>query len=248
MSVSTTKTTFPSPADITNQDMAAVVAAGTDCLENGDLRGALQVFEQVVDAFPERPEGHNNLGALYNSMGEYQRAEACFSRVIEILPENPAIYYNRGMARSSQEKYDTARADFLKVLEFDSRDADCLNNLGVMDFMQGKFPAAKLRFRQALELVPDNTRALLNLCDVEMAEGHTAVAIDLCEEFLRTRNSIEVRRALLEMLSTGCQKTLDKAGRTAETLLASGSTDPEISRQLQRIQKAKAMLEETAEI
>jgi Tfp pilus assembly protein PilF len=235
-------TTGPAP------DMAALVAEGTSCLENGDLRGALASFEQVVAAFPDRPEGHNNLGALYTSLGEHERAEACFNQVMKILPDNPSIYYNRGMARSSQEKFDLARRDFLKVLEHDSRDTDCLNNLGVMDFMQGKLQDARQRFRQALEIKPDYARALLNLCDVEVAEGHHNRAVTLCEDFLGTYSSTEVRRALLDLLSSGCTQALEKAGATMENIMARGEEDPEFQKRLQRIHQAKAVLEENAAI
>lgn len=231
-----------------DQTLSELVQMGTSMLESGDLGAALQAYEQVVSAFPDRPEGHNNLGALYTSTGDFERAEECFSRVLEILPDNPGIFYNRGMARSSQEKFDSARADFMKALEFDTSDVDCLNNLGVMDFMQGKFKDARIQFRHALEIKPDYPRALLNLCDVEMADGNGSRAVDLCEEYLATRNSPEVRRALFEILSNGCREALDKARRTAESLLATGSGDQEISQKLERIQKAKAVLEETAGI
>lgn len=227
-------------------DMADLVAAGTTCMQEGDLRGALQHFEAVVNAFPDRPEGHNNLGALHTSLGDHARAEACFDQVVAILPDNPSSYYNRGMARSSQEKYDAARADFLKVLEHDSRDADCLNNLGVMDFMQGRFPAARERFGQALAARPGYERALLNLSDLETASGNPDQAIALCEDFLRTHPGPEVQLQLLDLLATGCRLALDRAGRAAETILAHGTDDPAVTRQLGTIQQAKALLEQKA--
>lgn len=239
---------FSSTKAIDDQDMGKLVKEGTACIENGDLQGALVAYEKVVNAFPDRPEGHNNLGALYTSMGEYIKAENCFNRVMEILPDNPGIFYNRGMARSNQEKFDLAREDFLKVLEFDSKDSDVLNNLGVMDFMQGKFQDARIRFKQAMEVQPGYDRALLNMCDVEMAAGNHAEAIALCENHLKSYNSVEVRRALLEMLSSGCRETLNKASRTAESLLAAGDTDPNIGLRLQQIQKAQAVLEESTTI
>jgi len=234
----------------TNGDtvMSELVVAGTTCLENGDLPGALVAYEKVVSAFPDRPEGHNNLGALYTSMGEFAKAEDCFNRVMDIIPDNPGIYYNRGMARSNQEKFDLARADFLTALEFNSQDSDVLNNLGVMDFMQGKFKDARIRFQQAMEIQPDYDRALLNLCDVEIAAGNPFQAVTLCENFLKTYNSVEVRRTLLEILSTGCREALNKAGRTAESLLAAGDPDPGLGHKLQQIQKAKAVLEESTTI
>jgi tetratricopeptide (TPR) repeat protein len=229
-------------------EMSTLVQKGTQLLEGGDLRGALDAFEQVVAMFPDRPEGHNNLGALFTAMGEHARAEACFDRVLAIIPDNPSLHYNRGMARSNQEKFDLAREDFCQVLAADPQDTDCLNNLGVMDFMQGRFPAAREHFQQALEIKPDYSRALLNLCDVEMATGNSPRAISLCEEFLNRFSSLEVRRALLDLLSSGCREALDKADRTAEALLASNREDNQLNRKLEQIRQAKAALAEMAAI
>ncbi len=241
----TEKRHIPSPTP-PSPEMSRLVQAGSACLEEGDLRGALTAFEQVVTMFPDRPEGHNNLGALYTAMGEHAKAEACFDQVLAILPDNTALHYNRGMARSNLEKFDLAREDFARVLVADPGDTDCLNNLGVMDFMQGKFAAARERFQQALELRPDYTRALLNLCDLEMAAGNGAKAVNLCEEHLAIYPSVEVRRALLELLSTGCREALDKADRTAEALLASHGGDEKINHKLEKIRRAKAVLEDQA--
>ena len=240
--VSTSQRRIPSPGS-TAPEMAAMVQQGTSCLEEGDLRGALGAFEKVVSQFPDRPEGHNNLGALFTAMGEHARAEACFDKVLEILPENPSLHYNRGMARSNQEKFDLAREDFVTVLQSNPTDTDCLNNLGVMDFMQGRFGEARERFRQALELQPGYTRALLNLCDVEMATGNSSRAVQLCEEHLAVYPGVEVRRALLELLSSGCRAALDKADRTAEELLASHGQDSKINEKLNKIRQARAALE-----
>lgn len=236
------QTTIPTAP--TGADMQTMVQQGSQCIENGDLRGALEAFEGVVQAFPTRPEGHNNLGALYTSLGEFAKAENCFNQVVALLPDHPGIYYNRGMARSSLEKFDAAREDFQKVLQHDPTDTDCLNNLGVMDFMQGRFQDAREHFTQALDIRPDYARALLNLCDVEIATGNGSEAVQRCEDFLKTYQNIEVKRALLEVLSTGCREALDKAGQTARNLLTAGADDPEISQKLERIQKAKAVLEE----
>ncbi len=241
----TTTVTTPSPTTVQDSalDMPTLVQEGSRCLEKGDLPGALACFQKVVEAFPQRPEGHNNLGALYSSLGEHAKAEACFDTVIALLPDNPGLYYNRGMARSSQEKFDTAREDFHRVLEYDSKDTDCLNNLGVMDFMQGRFESAREYFSMAMDIRPDYDRALLNLCDLEIAAGNGPLAIQLCEDFLRTHNSTEVKRALLTMLSTGCREALDKAGQTARSLMGQDDNDPEIRGQLVRIQKAQKVLD-----
>ena len=224
------------------QDMATLVKIGTQALANGDLMVALDTFEQVVRAFPERPEGHNNLGAMYSSLGELDKAESCFDKVLEVLPHNPDVHYNRGVMRSRQEKFDTAREDFLVVLKAHPKDADTLNNLGVTDFMQGHLISARKYFKKAIKAKPGYTNALLNLIDVEQSLGNGPQAVALCEKYLESNNDIEIRRKLLDLLSNGCRDALDKASRVAETLIGAGDENTTTRMELGRLIQARSAL------
>lgn len=224
------------------QDMTALVKIGTQALENGDLMTALETFEKVVAKYPDRPEGHNNLGAMYSSLGELDKAESCFDKVIAVLPDNPDVHYNRGVMRSRQEKFDTAREDFLVVLATNPKDADTLNNLGVMDFMQGHLGSARKFFKKALKAKPHYTNALLNLVDVEQSDGNSFKAVALCEKYLENNSNIEIRRKLLELLSTGCRDALDKASRVAETLIGTGEANNTTRMELGRLIQARTAL------
>lgn len=224
------------------QDMATLVKIGTQALENGDLMAALETFEQVVASFPDRPEGHNNLGAMYSSLGELDKAESCFDKVLAVLPNNPDVHYNRGVMRSRQEKFDTAREDFQVVLKAHPKDADTLNNMGVMDFMQGHLPSARKYFKKAIKAKPGYTNALLNLIDVEQGLGNGPQAVALCEKHLENNNDIEIRRKLLELLSNGCRDALDKASRVAEALIGTGEENNTTRLELGRLIQARTAL------
>jgi len=225
----------------TPQDMNAMVQQGTRALDDGDLMGALEIFEQVVAAHPDRPEGHNNLGALYSALGEGEKAEACFGRVIAMLPENVDLRFNRGVVRANLENFDGAREDFQAVLQGRPQDADTLNNLGVIDFMQGRLENAAENFRACLKARPDYTNALLNLVDVEQAQGHGPTAVALCEEAIERTGNIEIRRKLLELLSTGCREALEKASNVAETLVQTDNT-PEHRQEWNKLVQARSAL------
>lgn len=238
--MATTMTT-PIPTATAAASLSHLVQAGTDALNEGDLRQALDKFEEVVTAFPDRPEGHNNLGALYSSIGDFEKAEECFSRVLEILPDNANIHYNRGVARSRLEKFDGAQADFNVVLKAHPKDADTLNNLGVANYMQGDLDAARGFFSQALTSKPDYANALLNQVDVECTAGNHARGIALCEGFLASYSDIDVRRKQLDLLSTGCREALQKASRVAESILVVERENSSVRAELGRITRAQAL-------
>jgi Tfp pilus assembly protein PilF len=225
-------------------DIAALVEAGTSALQEGDLGGALAKFETVVDHFPDRPEGHNNLGALYTSLGEFAKAEACFDKVLAIVPDNPNVMFNRGVVRTRLEKFDAARTDFKAVLAANPDDADTHNNLGVTSFMQGHFKHARRCFRKALKLRPDYTNALLNLVDVAMAEGDSNEAVTLCDTFAGRHDDAAVRRRLLDLLEMRCAESLARASRTAEALLVADGGDEDLRKRLGSLLKAQTALAE----
>lgn len=224
------------------EDLAGMVRRGSAALQDGDLRQALEIFEQVICAFPERPEGHNNLGALYSALGEFAKAESAFDRVLEILPRNANVLYNRGVVRSRQEKYDVARIDFENALEVNGEDADIYNNLGVLEFTQGRLKQARKWFRKARRVDPAHRNVILNLCDVEVAQDRSHIAVGMCEEYLARHDDPDVRRRLLSLLNEACTAALEKASRQAEMLVQQDSGDRQARVELGKLIQARQAL------
>lgn len=227
--------------------LAELVAAGTAALEDGDLRRALSAYQAVIDAFPDSPEGHNNLGALWASLGEWTRAEACFDRVVALLPGNPHVLYNRGVMRSHLGRHADAGADFGAALALAPNDADLHNNLGVSHFMRGNTEGARRHLDAALRLRPNYANALLNLCDVDEACGDLARAVRRCNEFLAGHQDGTVRHRLLELHAAAGSAHLDAACGTAEALLAAQPDNGPVRQHLGRLLNARHALQETAQ-
>jgi Flp pilus assembly protein TadD len=234
-------------ANGTDEQLAEMVDAGRTALEDGDLRHALGCYQAVIDAFPERPEGHNNLGALWASLGEWTRAEACFARVVELLPDNPHVLYNRGVMRSHLERHASACEDFAAALALSPHDPDLHNNLGVSHFLRGNPDGARRHLEAALRLRPDYANAVLNLCDVDEACDDLALAVRRCTSFLAGRQDATVRRRLFELQSAATRAHLDAACGTAESLLAAHPDDTQLRQKLGRLMTARQALGEPAQ-
>jgi tetratricopeptide (TPR) repeat protein len=233
--------------DAATQAILVHVQEGKAALAHGDLDGALRQFELVVERFPQRPEGHNNLGSLYAALGRYDRAEQCFSSVLELLPGNVNVSYNRGVVRIRLQDFDGALADLGAVLSVFPEDADCWNNLGVASFLKGDYAEARGHFRHALELVPNYPNALLNLCDTETAAGRPEGAIAACEDYLLHYGDTEVRRKLLELLADSCRNLLSRACAMAEQVLRESPEDTQTRVQLGQLIQAQENLAASAE-
>jgi tetratricopeptide (TPR) repeat protein len=231
-----------SPTEAPPTEILTLVRQGKDALEKGDLDLALTRFEEVVVRFPERPEGHNNLGALYTSLGRFDKAESCFDRVLETLPGNPNVLYNRGIVRIRLKKFDEAIEDFKQVLAASAEDADSWNNLGVATFMKGDPDSSRPYFQKALELVPNFPNALLNLCDAEASLGSRALGISRCQQFLSQFRNPEVQGKLLELSITESTELIGQACTVAESLLVENPADDNIRQQLDRLNRARVSL------
>lgn len=226
----------------TPEAIVDLVQAGRQALGNGDLDGALARFEEVIQRFPDSREGHNNLGALFATLGRHEQAEACFTRVLELSPGVPNVHYNRGISRIRLRRYGAAMADFQAVLQVQPTDADSWNNLGVAHFLQGDHATAAANFRQALALTPNYPSAVLNLADAETARGQAGAAITACEQFLDGRSDPEVGRRLVTLLSDEAGRLLGRAATVAQTLLAAHGDDEPTRESLARADAARGAL------
>ncbi len=221
-----------------SENLVDLVTQGKAALEKGNLEEALLRFEEVVRYFPDRPEGHNNLGALYASLGKPDQAETCFSKVLALLPGNPNIHYNRGLMRARQEKFAAATLDFEIALEHNPQDPDVHNNLGVAAFLAGDAERARVHFEASLEAKHDHLGAFINLCDLDEATDHTPQAVSRCRDFLAMKNDYLVRRRLLGLLLVQGTKDLTAAKDEAHALLAVQPQDLDIQKELTKLDMA----------
>ncbi len=230
------------PAVSLTEDLAGMVQAGAQALRDGDIPGCLILFEKVIAAFPDRPEGHNNLGALYTSLGEFARAEACFDRVLELIPGNANVLYNRGLVRARQEKFDSARLDFEAVLALNPLDPDAHNNLGVAAYVRGGIEEARTHFTAALATHRTHPNAAINLCDLEAAAGDIPAAVATCRAFLQRSEHPEIRRKLVDVATAGAVEHLDLAIGVLESLVQKEQDDRKLRQTLGRLITARSAL------
>jgi len=62
---------------------------GCEKANEGNLSGALQVFERLVGVFPEVPKYHEALGQALHELGRIDEAEAVLWQAVELDPEVP---------------------------------------------------------------------------------------------------------------------------------------------------------------
>ena len=70
-----------------------------------NLKTAENLYSEILTINPNYVDAHNNLGILFNKLGEHQKAISCYEKAIQIQPQNltskwlcmntfPVIYKN----------------------------------------------------------------------------------------------------------------------------------------------------------
>ncbi|ODS97177.1 MAG: hypothetical protein ABS56_10310 [Lautropia sp. SCN 69-89] len=80
----------------TPNDLQLRFERGVVLADSGRTDDAIEVFEALTQEFPELPEPHNNLAALYAARGELDRARAALEDAVRALPSYSLANENLG--------------------------------------------------------------------------------------------------------------------------------------------------------
>jgi tetratricopeptide (TPR) repeat protein len=93
----------------------------------------------------------NNLGNLYQTQENFERAIACYEKLLEIAPDFATAYFNLGIARKSVYDFTGAIAAYIEALKINPQYAEAYQNLGVALEQTGKVAASKIAFIEAIK-------------------------------------------------------------------------------------------------
>lgn len=93
------------PKDAQMRFLKAVVLADT-----GRAGEAERLLQSITEDFPELPEPHNNLAALYAASGDFEKARTSLAETLRLNPAYAAAHENLGdvYARLAEQSYQRA--------------------------------------------------------------------------------------------------------------------------------------------
>jgi len=91
-------------------------STGDRLLTEGDLRGALAEFEQVVTLTPDDPSGWVRLGVVHTLLGESQQAETAFQQARSLYGTEYDFLVNRSMTFLRAGDLERARTDIEQAI------------------------------------------------------------------------------------------------------------------------------------
>jgi len=134
--------------------------------QNNNLQDAQNYYQQVLKIDPNHIAALNNLGAIFQRLGENQKAIKCFEKAIELNPNYADAHNNLGNVFKGLGEHQNAKSCYEKAIELNPNYAHAHYNLGNVFKALGEHQKAKSYYEKAIELDPNYVDAHNNLGNV----------------------------------------------------------------------------------
>lgn len=155
--------------------------------EAGDTPTSIEHLEKAIRIYPDYADAHNNLGARYVGLGQYERATSELQKAVALDPECAACLVNLSSALGALRRYPEAEGAARRALKLDSNSVLAHLNLGQALAAQEKnTPEAREHLQKAVGQFPE---ARLPLARVLVRRGAITEAVAELREYLKSGNS-----------------------------------------------------------
>ncbi len=141
-------------------------------------------WQEVVEAHPDDPEAHYNLGVALDEVGRSEEALREYQATIRLDPNYFPALYNLGNNFARLQQFDEAIEMFNRAILVDGDYAPAHFMLGVAYFESGRFNDAIVATRQGLDIDPDDESAHYNIAFWTFRQGEYRGALDRCEDVI----------------------------------------------------------------
>jgi tetratricopeptide (TPR) repeat protein len=178
------------------------------CLDLGDEKCAVQIFNEMEKSFGDTPEIHMAFGRAYGDSDFQPRAVMEFKRAIEENPRLPGAHYLLAallLATGDDEGHaKDAEIELKKELVISPRDPMAYAALGKIAATRQSYPEAETYLKKAISLGSQSPDAYLYLGQMYFATNRSAEAetalrqcIDLTTDVSRNRYQVQKAHFLL---------------------------------------------------
>ena len=150
----------------------------------GDIQGSIKHLEKAIEIDPDYMEAHNNLGARFMALQQYDKSAAEFQKAVELEPTSAKTQFGLSLALSVLGRYPEAEAPARRAVQLDPQLTSALYTLGQVLVMQNKVtPEAEEDLRKSAAKYP---RARLMLAKLFALRGDANETAAQLREYLRS--------------------------------------------------------------
>ncbi|MBE0475439.1 tetratricopeptide repeat protein, partial [Rhodoferax sp.] len=195
--------------------------------QQGRSAHGLELIQRAVQARPNDPTFHFNLGNMHQDLGQLDAAIACFGQALRLQPGFAEAHLALGTAFKAKNRLIEAIASYRKALSIAPDFAQAHENLGNAFKETGQFDQAIASYRQALLLRPDQADLHSKLGLALHSAGRLEEAIASYRRALQLNPAIDGLHSILGDLLLGLGH-LDEAIASYRQALASAPDAPDV--------------------
>ncbi|MEQ9488062.1 MAG: tetratricopeptide repeat protein [Alphaproteobacteria bacterium] len=153
--------------------------------DEGDLQGAMRMLEKMVRLPAHRIAALLDIGALLNTAGNFDQAQAAYREVLKTDPDNLAAQLGLADIQLSLSRTDEAKRLYLDLSVKHPDNADVHLGLGECALQTGDTDSADTSLTAANDLRPDDATIEFNLAQVRQMQNDLVAAESLYLSSLR---------------------------------------------------------------
>ena len=153
------KKVFEKAANLAPPDLSACYNLGRLKQMEGDDKGAITIYRDIVKQQPRFGLAWNNMGVAFREICEPEEAISCFRRAVAFSPDMAEAWNNLGVAQDEFHMTENASNSYQKAIELQPDYASAHFNLGVSLQKLGRFEAAANHYNKVLEIKPGDEAA-----------------------------------------------------------------------------------------
>ena len=142
-----------------NKDIDLISELFTQAINNhqeNNFQVATELYKKIIKISPNHINANNNLGVLYQTLGDFQKAISYYGKVIEINPNYINAINNLGTIFEKLGEYQKAISYYEKAIAIDPNHASIYSNLGSLYNKLGEHQNTIKCFKKVIELDPGN--------------------------------------------------------------------------------------------
>lgn len=163
----------------------------------GDPAGALKLYRELVEAFPDDERAQTLLGTSYFAQQDYQQAVEHLKKATDLAPDFAPPYNQLGYTYRALVKYDDAEKTFKKYTELLPSDPNPYDSYAELLLKMGRFDESIAQYEKALSINPQFANSFVGIATCLMYQNkHDEALAELAKAYDRARNDGERRFAL----------------------------------------------------
>jgi Tfp pilus assembly protein PilF len=159
--------------------------SGVSFYNQKEFSKAIQAYQKVIELDPTYVEAYNNLGIIYQMIGDVERAFESYQKSTKINPRYEKGYNNLGILLLLKGRNEEALEAFQKALAVNPNNIESHINLGILLKKKGEWEKAIESYRRALTISPLHGETHYNIALLYEQLENLELAISHYQQFIQ---------------------------------------------------------------